>query len=370
MTTKYTKEELQEFQAKTISRILEKRRKNEINQLQMKEEEKKETNAFRARWKEFLKTEREKSVVEEVDNILVKEVLPKGSKSKFIQLRKDNEQQLNSLLSDIDNTMVDIQDLDHKRDSGVYHLDFKEGETQTLSKKASIEFTSDTKSTAASKFLHRITSYGLSINNLLQEELQNELKFYSANNTTTNLIRKYSNYKLSEFSNNQTQIADMLDDILYYNKAVKDGDPQVSRFPCGFMKSLLDLVEHDNNVNFRQSHRHFSFTADYQYFSDSYHDEPNSNIKSPRITPALPKKASIRDLNPMLGGFIDGCFLVGPGVSTLNAYFATKDEIDQKFSIESLDRSSNIVPTTVLYRSTSNYPPEMITLLPSYCFPK
>jgi ribosome biogenesis protein Nip4 len=357
--------DLKEFRAKTIDRIIRKKRENDAKYLKFTDEKRKEVNAFRMHWKENLKRQRLEAVITEVDRKILQNIfsipitdMHGESLRNVLKLRKMNEEQLHYLTGDLDD-IDDIVPMDNRKDSGVFTLSLKNPRRSSPGRRrsASIEFNSGRRLSIGSLYLQHICAFDLSVRSKIPEAWKPlpKLKFDVSSETESRKL------------NNQLQIMELLDDLLVTNPSIspnrRDSRNQITpltqqRLPRGYMLEVFQEILNipgkigrtmtlDNIVNFSKS----------PYFKDTKNE------------------------NPSISSFIDGCFLVGPDQeSIINAAndrlagvtFPTANLPSTKANKQaaSSTQTKHVLLPKVLFRSEFHFPPEMLQLLPSYCFPR
>jgi hypothetical protein len=403
-----SEKDLKEFRAKTLDRIVRKRREYDAKYIQYTDERRKEVAAFRMHWKENLKRQRLETVLNEVDKRILRDIysvpiadINGESLKNILKLRKENEERLHLLTADLDD-VDEVVPYEKRKDSGVYTISLKkpgilpgdDNNFEGRKRSASIEFNSGRRLSVGAAFLQYISSYDLSVRSKIHHpwEPMPKLKFDT------------SSEKESRKLTNKLQIMELLDDLLVSNpqggktpaktrersnsvrersnsiaSRAKAGLSTQNRLPKGLMLEVFQEIL--NNPSARKMSRSFSF------------DDSVNFAKTPFFASAM--KDSKQD-NPTLSSLIDGCFLIGPDQSSIidlmNDRISNPPSLSSKLAGNSTmtDSTINAVPSMsgkwkqnaalnqtkhvlvpkVLFRSEFHFPPEMLQLLPSYCFPR
>ena len=74
--------DIRDFRAKTIARIIDRKREDQLKAVKEYEAQKAEANAFRTKWKEQVKDKRSKEVAHAIDDMLIKSAIPDIDNSK------------------------------------------------------------------------------------------------------------------------------------------------------------------------------------------------------------------------------------------------------------------------------------------------
>lgn len=372
-------QELKEFRAKTIDRIIAKRREFDQKFLQYTNERKKESAAFRMNWKENLKRQRLEAILTEVDKRIVRNYTQGDSLNNILRLRKVNEEQLSYLTEDLQD-IDDIIPFDKRKDSGVYTISLKDPSKQskensddprTRRRSASIEFNSGRQLTIAGLFLQYISSYGLSVRTKVP------LPWLPVPKLKFNMNSENDTKKLS----NQLQINELLDDILIPESGNNSHSPRRRtssaspvpvkgyRLPKGYMLEVLQECLHPQITG--KIGRSLSMDESVNFGKNSFLGTQAKDVKNE---------------NPTISSIIDGCFLIGPdqasivelmidrlavpALSTKNSNSNSESTAGSVKIKASPTQTKHILQPKVLYRSEFHFPPEMLQLLPSYCFPR
>lgn len=411
-----SQKELKEFHAKTIDRIIHKRREYDAKFLQYTDERRKESNAFRMHWKENLKRQRLEAIISEVDRKIVQTSIPtknldqpntysyEAHLSNILKLRKENEKELHRLTADLDD-IDDIIPFEKRKDSGVYTLSLKQRTTSSdnananksvLSSRpvsitggrmrsASIEFNSGRKYSIGSKFLQYICSFDLNVRSKLLEPWSGA--------SSVKLRFDVNSEKDSKKMTNQLQIMELLDDIIVKdprltaatsttpfqpNNNIKFGGsipipPTQKRLPKGLMLQVFqEILENYPGSSSLNMGRKISHSISI--------DDSVTYTKSPLFPNNAAKDA--KNENPLLSSLVDGCFLIGPDQSSIIQVMmergnnsnpvgtALSPEVSSQKEKVPSTQSRHVVTPKVLFRSEFHFPPEMLQLLPSYCFPR
>jgi hypothetical protein len=347
-----------DFRSKTLTRIVDQRRKAELDEVKHRELQRAEDNAFRVKWKESVKERRNREVMEKVDQNLIKSVVCAGrrpnvvacTKTSFLEKKDENENDLYACTSDLI-LADDLHNFDHQRDSGVFTFSLNNDSTH-----ASFEFNGGGSISTSIRYLQRIGAYDLKIREKLKKPWINDAE----------------SPKFVVDSSNKLQITEMLTELLNLNGRESSGHRQV---PCGFMLQVMQDAQSQAFIEKSLPSIHmFSPVTNRPIREEAEHNI----VKLRSATTTTPKSPS---QNQLLSQLVENCFVIGPDDQQILAFLlgvqANSSEnwnvTGRRPSITAATITQPVrgtVQPSILFQNDNDYPPEMMTLLPSYCYPR
>lgn len=358
---------IKEFRQATIARIKEAKLESEKKRIIEEVNKKKEAQAFRIKWREKVKQKRQEEIIEVIDKLTVKESLPELQSSlrkskkqvNLLQEKAENEKNLQSLISDLEGH--DARDyLALSRDSGAFKLSI------SGDKVPSIEFSSGVNRRLSVQYLQKIAAFGLQVENRISkigDSSRDRTEF-----PVSTLEKTYSSSSGGSFPGakekygfsvtNDVQLCNLVQEL------VSEGPDDQRRLSTGFMESLLNLsTKKAKPVVERTLERRNTLTS--EMFAQR---QASMFVKMPHSYDADEHKGIV--------SVCDGYYLVGPGRSSMvdgmtrnlgdNASSSNDPKRNSKISFKPFTVEPQVLSTNFRHE----LPPEMIELLPSYCYPR
>lgn len=344
-------QDLKEFRTKTISRIIDNKREQTFKRLNEQEEKKRESNAFRTRYKEELRKKRAQEVVEKVDATIIKSIEKRNGliSSELFNQKQENLKQLEMYLSNLDE-----EDVDHLGDNSMlttHGLLIDDATSRKSAKESAAE--------ASSAFMQKAASFGLpSKDDNIPSKLNQSSRLFQTNKLDL-IGMKTSNF----LPEKNLFVSEAVQDLLRVDRLKSDSFK--SRKPRGLMLKLM-----------QEAGIPLSMAS-----TDGSYGSSNSPLKHGSVSQIA---ASSSSTESAYATFVDCSYLVGPdkeAIAALSKSFAMSncasemasvisDRSPDKMSKASNDSKIHRLEPKILFRSDNDFPSEMMMLLPSYCFPR
>lgn len=351
--------DLRDFRAKTIARIIDKKREDQLREVKDYESKRAEANAFRTKWKEQVKDKRNKEVVEAVDDDLIRAAIPdidnNNSNTAFLEKKLQNEQNLMELISDL-HPVEDLENFDRKRDSGVFTVSMPDA--YSSSSKAAFEFNTGGIIPSSIKFLQKVGAFELQVRDKLNDVVEEE------NGSAAHI-------------SNKLQISSLMNDLLNIHSMKNEDMLKFQRPPSGLMLQAIQEAQNSSWLKPFRVERSSSFVS-HPYVNGVLRSKSIDPADDPNNSPASPAKQKPKNgkkqQHPLYSSLVENVFLIGPDRASIMSYvesLKSGSNPSESFSPRSLGigGSESVIPS-VLYQSDNDYPPEMMTMLPAYCFPR
>jgi hypothetical protein len=355
MSKHLTEQDLKEFRSKTISRIIDNKREQTFKRLNQQEEKKRESNAFRTRYKEELRKKRAQEVVEKVDATIIKSIGKRDGliSSELFHHKQENLKQLEMYLSNLDE-----EDVDHLGDNSLLSTHGLMMD-DAVSRKSAKESVAE----ASSTFLQKAATFGLSSKDDSIFSKMNQSNRLFQSNKLDLMAMKANNFLPERFPEKNLFVSEAVQDLLRVDRLKSDSFK--SRKPRGLMLKLM-----------QEAGIPLSIAS-----TDGSYGSSNSPMKHGSTSQIAPSSSSTESA---YATFVDCSYLVGPdreSIASLSKSFAMSnsasemasvltDRSPDKLSKASSDNKIHRLEPKVLFRSDNDFPSEMMMLLPSYCFPR
>jgi hypothetical protein len=341
-------EKIREFRSATIARIKETKIEAEKKKILEEEEKRKESQAFRIKWREKVKQKRQDDIIEIVDKLTVKDTLPElqtnmrtsTKQLNFLQEKAANEKSLQCLISDLEGHSNDYLALN--KDSGAFKLSISEN------KIPSIEFTSGVDRRASVHYLQKLAAFGLQVERRISK-IRDSALVRDAVDQANFGEKSQPTASAKGFSvTNDVQLCSLVQDL------IKDGPDSQSHVTSGIMESILNISSRKvKSVTEKTLERRNTLTS--EMFAQR---QVSMFVKMPHTYDA--------DEHKGLVSLCDGYYLIGPDRSVM--VDGAKGVMTEKGSTRSF-KPFVVEPQVLSTNFRHELPPEMTELLPAYCFP-
>lgn len=357
---------VREFHAATVARIKESKLEAENRRIIEEEERRKETNAFRTKWRDKVKQRRNEEIVAHVDKLLIRETIPslQGDlrKSKrhinFLQEKAQNEMYLQTLVSGLDGQDAH-EYFTSNRDAGNYTLSIGPDKIHA------VEFSPRASNKRAStQYAQKIAAFGLRVEerfnktkesiSVLSREPSIDKLTLAQSSSSSHLLNSKDRFGVRQVGID-SQLFGLVQDL------VSDDSPphKISGLMEGLMHHIIDpsrLVE-------RTLERRNTLTS--EVFAQM---QSNMLAKLP---------ATETDEHCGVCSLCDGYYLIGPSRSDMQDGMKQNlgdsgpiSELQRRTSMSFRAKSFAAEPRVLSSSFHNELPPEMIELLPAYCYPR